>query len=136
MALRARLVAPPPPPNTKWPWHTVKAGHIPVSAIFSGDRRIEAETYLSSGYGIRAAIEAYPRGWKRFSTVASVDQPGRLKGILVSKEYGKPFLAATQVFDVRPLPRKFLALEQMSGAMACFVEESTILVTRSGLVGR
>ena len=29
MALRARLVAPPPPPKTVWPWHTVKSGSIP-----------------------------------------------------------------------------------------------------------
>ncbi len=97
---------------------------------------MEAETYLSSGYGIRTAIEARPTGWVRFSALASVTQPGRLKGILVSREYGKPFLAATQVFDVRPVPRKFLALEKMDGAAACFVDDGTILVTRSGSVGR
>jgi hypothetical protein len=97
---------------------------------------MEAETYLSSGYGIRTAIEAMPTGWVRFAALASVTQPGRLKGILVSPEYGKPFLAATQVFDVRPVPRKFLALEKMDGAGACFVDDATILVTRSGSVGR
>jgi len=51
MALRARLVAPPPPAKTVWPWHTVKTGNFPVSALLRGDRRMEAETFLSSGYG-------------------------------------------------------------------------------------
>lgn len=136
MALRARLVAPPPQPKTIWPWHSVKSSSIPVSVLFTGDRRMEAETYLSSGYGFRVAIESKSEGWVRFDKLATVDQPGRLKGILVSPAFGQPFLAATQVFDVRPTPRKFLALEKMAGARACFVEDATILVTRSGSVGR
>jgi hypothetical protein len=136
MALRARLVPPPPPAKTEWPWHSVKTGSIPVSALFAGDRRLEAETYLSTGYGIRTAIEAKTTGWVKLSELAGVIHPGRMKGILVSPEYGKPFLAATQVFDVRPVPRKFLALEKMEGAAACYVEDGHILVTRSGSVGR
>jgi len=136
MALRARLVAPPPLPKVVWPWHTAKFGSIPVTAIVGGDRRMEGETYLSSGYGLRVAIESKSNGWVRFGTLATVEQPGRLKGILVAPEYGKPFLTATQVFDVRPIPRKFLALEKMDGAKACFVDDGTVLVTRSGSVGR
>lgn len=136
MALRARLVAPRTAPEKVWQWHTVKATSIPASVLFSGDRRMEAETYLSSGYGIRVAIESKPQGWVRFGKVANVEQPNRLKGILVSPEYGEPFLAATQVFDVRPIPRKFLAIEKMDGARSCYVEDGTILVTRSGSVGR
>jgi hypothetical protein len=136
MALRARLVPPPPPAKTERPWHSVKTGSIPVSALFAGDRRLEAETYLSTGYGIRTAIEAKTTGWVKLSELASVIHPGRMKGILVSPEYGKPFLAATQVFDVRPVPRKFLALEKMEGAAACYIEDGHILVTRSGSVGR
>jgi hypothetical protein len=97
---------------------------------------MEAETYLSSGYGLRIAIESKSKGWVPFHQLAKVEQPGRLKGILVSPEYGQPFLAATQVFDVRPIPRKFLAVEKMDGAKACYVEDGTILVTRSGSVGR
>jgi hypothetical protein len=96
---------------------------------------MEGETYLSSGYGLRKAIES-KEGWSRFSELARVEHPGRLTGILVAAEYGSPFLTATQVFDVRPIPRKFLAVEKMDGARACFVEDGTILVTRSGSVGR
>ena len=136
MALRARLVAPPPPPPNAWVWHHLRSASIKASALFSGDRRMEAETYLSTGYGLRIAIESKSSGWVRFDRLARVTQPGRLKGILVAPEYGNPFLTATQVFDVRPIPRKFLALEKTTGAKACFVEDGTILVTRSGSVGR
>lgn len=97
---------------------------------------MEAETYLSSGFGIRAAIESKTGGWARFGELAKVWMPSRLKGILVSPEYGTPFLTATQVFDIRPVPRKFLAIGKMETATDCFVEDGTILVTRSGSVGR
>jgi hypothetical protein len=136
MALRARLVAPPPLPKTVWPWHTVKLGNIPVSAMFIGDRRMEAETYLSSGYGIRTAIQSRSRGWKPFGELARAWMPGRLKGIQVSREYGTPFLAATQVFDVRPVPRKWLSLDRTDDSANRFVRQGMILVTCSGSVGR
>lgn len=116
MALRARLVAPPPKPRERWPYHKLKSGTVPASLLFAGERRMEAETYLSSGFAIRAAIEARPNGWVRFGSLASVWMPGRLKGIQVGRDVGTPFLAATQVFDVRPIPRKWLALARTDDA--------------------
>lgn len=136
MAIRARLVAPPPKPTQIWPWHVLKHASVRAKQLFAGDRRMEAETYLSRGFSLREAIESRPTGWKSFGDLARVEQPGRLKGILVSQEYGTPFLSATQVFDIRPIPRKFLALEKMETAKDCFVGDGTILVTRSGSVGR
>lgn len=97
---------------------------------------MEAETYLSSGYGLRLAIEERPTGWRRFGSMANVWQPSRLKGIQVGPEFGTPFLAATQVFDVRPIPRKWLALARTDNAEKRFVTSGTILVTCSGAVGR
>ncbi len=136
MALRARLAPPSPPPQIVWPYHKAKIGSIAAHILFADDRRMEAETYLSSGYGIRTAIQSKPKGWGYFRQFAKVWMPNRLKGILVSPESGNPFFAATQVFDVRPIARKFLALEKMSGAKSCFVQDGIILVTRSGSVGR
>jgi type I restriction enzyme S subunit len=136
MALRARLVAPPPPPKEIWPWHEVKYAGLSSSALLNGDRRMEAETYLSSGFGIARAIESKPGGWARFGNLANVWMPGRLKGIQVSREFGTPFLAATQVFDIRPVPRKWLALERTEDASSRFVTSGMILVTCSGSVGR
>lgn len=136
MALRARLVAPPPEPRQVWPWHTLQCGSIRSSVLFTGDRRMEADTYLSSGFGIRAAIESKVNGWERFGDLAKIWMPGRLKGIQVGRDLGTPFLAATQVYDSRPIPRKWLALERTADSVNRFVRQGMILVTCSGSVGR
>ncbi|WP_422368826.1 hypothetical protein [Pelagibius sp.] len=97
---------------------------------------MEAENFLASGFGTRLAIEVKSGGWSTLSTVARTWQPSRLKGIQVSREYGTPFLAATQVFDVRPIPRKWLSLAKTGDHSERFVKDGTILVTCSGSVGR
>ena len=136
MALRARLAPPPPPPRSVWPYHTAKIGSIAAHVLFDGDRRMEGETYLSSGYGIRTAIESKSGGWNHLSHLARSWQPGRLRGIQVSRDFGTPFLAATQVFDVRPIHRKWLALSKTSDASNRFLRPGTIVITCSGSVGR
>ena len=135
MALRARLSA-PRTEQDKWPWHQAKWTALSASLIFGGDRRMEAENYLVGGYGIRLAMEARKAGWTRMGELAQVWQPSRLKGIQVGPEFGIPFLAATQVFDLRPFPRKFLSLHQLPNASELLVTNGQVLVTRSGSVGR
>lgn len=134
MAVRARLTA-PRIERKEWPWHQAKWVALPASLFMKGERRMEAETYLASGYGIRIALEAV-EGHIRLGALASVWQPSRLKGIQASPKYGTPFLAATQVFDFRPTPRKWLAIERTENANERFVKSGTILVTCSGNVGR
>ena len=135
MVIRARLSAPREQRN-EWPWHHAKVTSLSASLLFAGDRRMEAENYLASGYGIRLAMEARKAGWIRLGDLARVWQPSRLKGIQVSSEFGTPFLAATQVFDLRPVPRKFLSLDRTDSAKERFVSRGMILVTCSGSVGR
>lgn len=135
MAARARLSA-PRQERDNWPWHQAKWTALSASLLMGGDRRMEAESYLSGGYGIRLAIEARKAGWTSMGKLAKVWQPLRLKGIQVSREFGTPFLAATQVFDLRPVPRKFLSLDRTSNAANRFVTSGMILVTCSGSVGR
>jgi len=136
MAPRAGLAAPPTPPREAWPWHTAEWQALPSSALCGGDRRMEAETYLSSGYGLRKAIEARRGHWVPMSRMARAWMPSRLKGIQVGPDHGTPFLTAMQVFDLRPTPRKWLALARTHDAQDRFVRSGTILVTRSGSVGR
>lgn len=97
---------------------------------------MEAENYLSGGYGIRLAMDARRSGRGVLSDMARVWQPSRLKGILVSKDYGTPFLAATQVFDLRPAPRKYLSLDRTDNVADRLVTPGQILITCSGSVGR
>ncbi len=63
-------------------------------------------------------------------------QPNRLKGVQVEENHGVAFLAATQVFDVKPISRKWLALARTRGVKNLVVTGGAILVTRSGSVGR
>jgi type I restriction enzyme S subunit len=136
MADRARLSAPQPAEPNEWPHHDVRWTALPARLLTQEDRRMEAENYLSTGYGVRFAIESRPKGWVKFDELAHVWQPSRLKGIQVGSKFGTPFLAATQVFDLRPVPRKWLALERTEGASERFVNRGAILVTCSGSVGQ
>ncbi len=135
MANRARLSA-PKEDQTRWDWHEAKWSSIPASILWNKDRRMEAENYLSGGYGIRLAMEARTKGRTTLEDVARVWQPSRLKGIQVSKDYGTPFLAATQVFDLRPAPRKYLSLERTDNIVDRMVAPGLIMITCSGSVGR
>lgn len=135
MAVRARLVA-PQLTRDSWPWHEARTTSLPVSLLCRGDRRMEAENYLATGFGIRLALEAQKAGWMPMKDLARVWQPSRLKGIQVAPRYGKPFLGATQVFDLRPVARKWLSLERTADNAERFVGGGTILVTCSGNVGR
>lgn len=112
-------------------WGVTKA-----STLLTGDRRMEASSYLSDGYGRRIAIESRPTGWLPIGDISRVWQPSRLKGIVVSPEHGTPFLAAGQVFEAQPSARKFLALDRTPDAENRFVRHGTILLSCSGTVGR
>lgn len=135
MAVRARLTA-PRETRTDWPWHEVKSASLKASLFFNGDRRMEAENFLASGFATRLAVESQASGWTRLQNLARTWQPSRLKGIQVSAEFGTPFLAATQVYDLRPIARKWLSSKRTSDYADRFVSHGTILLTRSGSVGR
>lgn len=135
MALRARLT-PPRETQSNWPWHKVESSSLRASLLFGGERRMEAGSYLQPGFTTRLAIESRAAGWHRLAEVARVWQPSRLKGIQVNPEFGTPFLTATQVFNARPLARKWLSLYRTNDRNKRFVSELTILLTRSGSVGR
>lgn len=136
MALRARLVAPPPIKTPEWRWHKLKTKAVPAKLLFAGDRRMEAETYLASGFGIRLAIETVPSGWRRFGELADAWTPPRIKMIHVDAEYGVPYLNTSQVFDVRPAPRKWLAMGKTKAGEKRLAKQGTILVMASATPGR
>lgn len=135
MAIRARLTA-PREFREEWPWHKAQAVSLNASLLFTGDRRMEAENFLAAGFATRHRIMSKRQGWKQFSEFADTRQPSRLKGINLPANSGLPFLAATQVFDFQPQPRKWLSEDHIDNLEDRLVSEGTILVTRSGTVGR
>ena len=136
MALRARLARALPEPEPGSPYHAESWTALSTLFMRHGDRRLEAENYLSSGYGIRIAIESKTSGWVKLGELAHVSQPPRTKATLVSKEFGAPFLIANQMFEIRPTIRKWLAVEKLSHAKDLFAERGEILVRRSANVGK
>ncbi|MGE3176772.1 MAG: hypothetical protein AB7G23_19120 [Vicinamibacterales bacterium] len=108
---------------------------VPVHTLVRDSRRLDAEVYLSPGFHSRhEVVRAFPDA-PTLADVATVSQPGRLKGIQVPEGQGVPFLAATQVFDIWPRPRKWLAQNKTPDLVNRFVEPGCILVTCSGTVG-
>lgn len=106
---------------------------MPLEAILAGGR-FDAEPFLTPGYAIRRLLERMP-GCRSLRDVAAVWQPQRLKGIQVGRSSGVPFYTATQVFDVRPTARKWLAPSKTPGFAKRLVDRDWILVTCSGAVG-
>lgn len=100
------------------------------------ERRMDADTYLSSGYGIRLAIERHQNGWVPFSQLARLSAPPRIKQIFVDPEHGVPYFNTSQVFDTRPTPRKWLALEKTTKPESRMAKEGQILVMASASPGR
>jgi hypothetical protein len=136
MVVSARHVGKPVASATPdWPWHRLSWRGVSVNQLARGERRMEAERYLAEGWGLRQEFSR-SGGWQELGVLARAWQPLRLKGITVSPSYGTPFLAATQVFDVRPVPRKWLSLDRTSNAQGRFLAAGTIVVSRSGAVGR
>lgn len=117
------------PPSVDW-------GSTPVATLLTGERRLEASTYLSDGYGRRLSIEARSAGWQPVSEVANVWQPSRLKGIVLPEGTGTPFLSAGQVYERTPTTRKWLSPERTPGLQLRYVNSGTIMLTCSGTVGR
>lgn len=135
MAQRAVLSQPQLRPND-WPWHTARSMTISVTALRRADRRLEAENFLSDGYGLRVSLAAKPEGQVPLSDFAEISQPNRLKGVQLPEGQGVPFLAATHVFDHRPIVRKWLSEQHVAHISERFVQAGTILLTCSGSVGR
>lgn len=108
---------------------------VPLEAIAKGFRRFEAENYLTEGYGVRLSIESRAKSQVRLGELAKIWMPNRLKGIQTSPENGIPFLVATQVFEQRPRPRKWLSPSKTPFLKQRFVQQGWILMTCSGDVG-
>ena len=119
-----------------WPWHKVESTSLPASLLFADERRMDAGKFLAPGFATRHAIASKANGWTTLSEIARIWQPSRLKGIQVSPEFGMPFLAATQVYDVHPIPRKWLSPDRTRDHEQRHVHEGTILLSCSGNVGR
>ena len=108
---------------------------LPISEMVGGERRLEARFYLSDGFIVRQEIKRSKLSVSSLGALAKIWKPKRLKGIQVESGHGAPFLAATQVFDIWPNPRKWLAQSKTSNLPDQCVAPDWMLITCSGTVG-
>lgn len=130
-AARAQGEADRLPLTVDFPW-----GSVPLSVTYSGQRRLEARTYLTDGYGLRRLIEDGASRHVPLSQLAAVWQPSRLKGYVVAPRNGLPFLSAGQSFEAQPRVRKWIAAPMVPDAADRYVDDTMMLLSCSGEVGR
>ncbi|WP_411815812.1 hypothetical protein [Gordonia sp. SND2] len=116
---------------------TARVLWAPVSTkvLTGGDRRFEASTFLTDGFGLRQGLEEVA-STVPFADLVRVWMPNRLKGYPVDEGRGLPYLSAGQVFESQPRVRKWLAEGMLANADSLRVDRSWILLSRSGEVGR
>ena len=122
-----------PDPGIRAPDHVA----LPISEIIGGERRLDAEAYLSDGFAIRRQIRHSNLQVFSLGELAKIWRPSesRKKLIPVAREYGIPYISATQVFDIWPTPRKWIAPSKTPHLAERYVKPGWILVTCSGTVG-
>lgn len=133
MGFRQGLMIPERSPEDYYPQPDCIS--LPVREVLAGERRLDGEVYLSEGFLLRQDIHASGLPSESLGNLAVVWQPPRLKAVKVGQEHGEPYLAATQVFDIWPTPRKWLAKSKTPEIGSLLVQLDWILVTRSGTVG-
>lgn len=108
---------------------------VRLSTVLGGDMRLEASTYLRDGYGfVRLANQC--DNHKRLGDLADIWQPSRLTGYEMPAGKGLPFLTAGQFFEEFPQVRKWLAKPFVSQVEKRYVDQSMLMLTRSGNIGK
>lgn len=111
------------------------SGSISSGLLSRGQRRLEASTYLTSGYGLRKRIEAQ-HDWTQLGDLCSIWQPSRLKGYETEPNKGYPFFSAGQMFEQSPMVRKWISKAYVPQPESRFVDEKMLMLSCSGIVGK
>lgn len=109
----------------------------PVSSrlLSRRERRLEASTFLTDGFGLRQGLESVP-STVPMADVAEIWQPSRLKGYPVDPGKGLPFFSAGQVFESQPRVRKWLAEAMVPAVATRYLSQDWLMMSCSGEVGR
>ncbi len=111
-------------------------GEVPSSLLRSGQRRVEAATYLTDGFGLRQRIESVAAASVPFATVADAWLPPRLKSYVVPRGRGLPFMQSGQAFEARPRVSYWISAAMIRDAQSRMLEKDWLLLSSSGDVGR
>ena len=101
-----------------------------------GDMRLDAGYHSSDAEQAQRLLQECGYELHELGNLCdSISYPGRFKRIYASREHGRPFLTASKMMQFRP--ESDVSLANLQGqAEKCAVQKSSILITRSGSVGR
>lgn len=118
-------------------WVSVPLTTFPASWLLAGEQRFDGGYYANEVFEARVVLERSGYQVKPLSQlVQRIYYPERFKRIYAtSRDAGTPFLTASAALQFRPVSNKLLA-KSSPAYSSCFVDENTLLLTRSGTVGR
>ena len=107
---------------------------IPATEIASGDRRLEASYYGSSGYQARRSIETSGFEMTTIGEVATVLQPPIFKRCFVNNpQFGIPYLNGMELMEVFPQPDAYLSRSQTAAIKELVLERDTVVIPDAGV---
>lgn len=111
---------------------------VPVRAMFSSHRRLDASSYLHDGKGLRDRFSLLPADKCKMLGELSdqIMQPARTGTYPALPGEGYPFLSAGQMFEAHPVVRKWAAKPFVKNEPSREVTPEQILMSCSGDVGR
>lgn len=117
-------------------WVSIPLTIVSSHWLYEGEYRLDARYYAQDTKKALRVVLDSGLDIEKLGTLADTYYPGRFKRIYASSEKdGVPFLKASEMLQFRPTSEKYLA--NSSGAVdVCRVNPGTILMTRSGTVGR
>lgn len=99
--------------------------------------RLDAHFYNPVAQCVTKNINGCGRRIRKLGDIASVIfTGGRLKRNYVESNHGVPFLSGRNIIQTRPTGLKFLSNIQIDDANILLLKPASILVTRSGTIGR
>ena len=118
-------------------WVTIPLSIVPARWLQDGQQRLDAEYYAADVVAASRAIRDSQYPVKTVKQIAeSIFYPGRFRRTYAKNpEAGTPFLTASEMLHFRPSSEEYLANNSDAVEM-CRVKPGSILVTRSGTVGR
>lgn len=118
-------------------WTSVPLTTFSASWLLDGEQRLDGGYYANNTFTAKLILSRGEYQCKALYELSeSIDYPNRFKRVYAtSKEAGTPFLTASAALHFRPISDKLLA-KSNSNYDECILDTGTLLLTRSGTVGR
>lgn len=118
-------------------WTSVPLTTFSASWLLNGEQRLDGGYYANNTFTAKLILSKGEYQCKALYELSEgIDYPNRFKRVYAtSKEAGTPFLTASAALHFRPISDKLLA-KSSSNYDECIIDKGTLLLTRSGTVGR